>query len=219
MLAVAKPDLLYICYLGLAKLVVPWQYFDMFTALHRIVSQFVTFTDHEKEQFEQAFTFREIPKNFKLVSQGEVATELYFINKGLIRLYYTKEEEEITGFIFQENLFASSYDSFLRRVPSIQTLESIEPCELLVISYDRMQELYEKLPKINILTRKVAEQRFINSQLILSSFLLDSPEERYKKFEAQHRDLLQRVPQKMIASYLGITPVSLSRIRKRRSKA
>ncbi len=175
------------------------------------------FTNREKELFEQAFTFLEIPKNFKLVDQGQVATELYFINKGVIRLYYTKGDEEITGFIFQENLFASSYDSFLRKVPSIQTLESLEPCELLVISYDRMQELYDTLPKINVLTRKVAEQRFINSQMILSSFLLDSPEERYRKFEAQHRDLLQRVPLKIIASYLGITPVSLSRIRKRRS--
>ncbi len=190
----------------------------MFNQLHQLVNQFVTFTSREKGLFEQAFTYLEIPKNFKLVSHGQVATELYFINKGLIRLYYTKGEEEITGFLFQENLFASSYDSFLRKVPSIQTLESLEPCELLVISYDRMQELYETLPKINILTRKVAEQRFINSQMILSSFLLDSPEERYKKFEVQHRDLLQRVPQKIIASYLGITPVSLSRIRKRRSK-
>lgn len=190
----------------------------MFDALHQLVSQFVLFTAREKQQFEQAFTFLEIPKNFKLVRQGQVATDLYFINKGLIRLYYTKGDEEITGFIFQEHLFASSYDSFLRKVPSIQTLESLEPCELLVLSYDRMQELYETLPKINILTRKVAEQRFINSQMILSSFLLDSPEERYLKFEAQHRALLQRVPQKIIASYLGITPVSLSRIRKRRRK-
>jgi CRP/FNR family transcriptional regulator, anaerobic regulatory protein len=61
----------------------------------------------------------------------------------------------------------------------------------------------------------VAEQRFINAQLLLSSFILDSPEERYRKFEDMHGDLLLRVPHHMIASYLGITPVSLSRIRKR----
>jgi hypothetical protein len=68
---------------------------------------------------------------------------------------------------------------------------------------------------MNILTRKVAEQRFINAQRILSSFILDSPEDRYRKFEEQNKDLLQRVPQHIIASFLGITPVSLSRIRKR----
>jgi CRP-like cAMP-binding protein len=187
----------------------------MFSGLHQLVSQFVDFNSREHELFENAFTFRQIPKKFKLVSKGEISSELYFINKGLIRLYYTKGTEEITGFIFKENLFASSYDSFLRRAPGIQTLESLEECDLLVITYDKLEELYQTLPKVNILIRKIAEQRFINTQQVLSSFLLESPEERYKRFEQQHKDLLQRVPQNIIASYLGITPVSLSRIRKR----
>lgn len=187
----------------------------MFKLFHQVVSTFVSLTDAEKEILESAFIYREIPRKFKLVSLGEVATELYFINKGLIRLYYTKDIEEITGFIFKEQLFASSLDSFLRKTPSIQTLESLEDCELLVTTYDKLEELYQTVPKMNILTRKVAEQRFINGQQILSSFILDSPEERYIKFENQHKDLLQRVPLNIIASYLGITPVSLSRIRKR----
>lgn len=187
----------------------------MFTSFHKVVSQFVDLSNKEKEILESAFAYREIPKKFILTKQGEVATELYFVNKGLIRLYYTKNNEEITGFIFKENLFASSYDSFLRQTPGIQTLESLEPCELLVLSKDKLDELYLTLPKMNILTRKVAEQRFINSQQILSSFLLESPEERYKRFIQQHKDLIQRVPLNIIASFLGITPVSLSRIRKR----
>jgi CRP-like cAMP-binding protein len=159
--------------------------------------------------------FRQVPKKFKLSEEGKIAKELYFILKGLVRLYYTKDGEEITGFIFKEGLFSSSYDSFLRQVPSIQTLETLEDCELLVINYRRLQELYEELPKMQIVARKVAEQRFINGQMILSSFILDSLEERYRKFEEQHGDLLLRVPHHMIASYLGITPASLSRIRKR----
>lgn len=187
----------------------------MFADFHQVVSQFVDLSPKEREILEAAFTFRQIPKKFKLVSNGEVARELFFIKKGLIKLYYTKGDEEITGFIFKENLFASSYDSFLRNSPSIQTLESLEECDLLVITHDKLEELYQKLPKINILTRKVAEHRFINCQQILSSFLLESPEERYKRFEMQNKDLLQRVPQNIIASFLGITPVSLSRIRKR----
>jgi CRP-like cAMP-binding protein len=190
----------------------------VFTSFHQTVSNFVSLTSKEKRIVESKFTFRQIPARFKLVKHNEVATELYYINKGLIRLYYTTEKGEITGFIFRENLFASSYDSFLRKAPSIQTLESLEECDLLVITFDHMQELYEEVPKINILTRKVAEQRFINAQQILSSFLLDSPEERYQKFEAANKDLLQRVPQNIIASYLGITPVSLSRIRRRLMK-
>jgi CRP-like cAMP-binding protein len=187
----------------------------MFEPFYQYISSIVTFTESEKQVLEDAFTFRQVPKKFKLSEEGKIAKELYFILKGLVRLYYTKDGQEITGFIFREQLFASSYDSFLRQAPSIQTLETLEDCDLLVIGYTRMQQLYEELPKMHILTRKVAEQRFINAQMMLSSFILDSPEERYRTFEAQHGDLLLRVPHHMIASYLGITPVSLSRIRKR----
>jgi CRP-like cAMP-binding protein len=187
----------------------------MFQTLYQYIQPFVSFTESEKQTLESAFTFRQVPKKFKLAEEGKIAKELYFILKGLVRLYYTKDGEEITGYIFKENLFASSYDSFLRQVPSIQTLETLDECDLLVISHKRLQQLYDELPKMHIVARKVAEQRFINAQLMLSSFILDSPEERYRKFEEQQGDLLLRIPHHIIASYLGITPVSLSRIRKR----
>jgi len=187
----------------------------MFEQFFSFASNLVHFTNQEKQLIQNAFTFRQVPKKFKLAEEGKIAREVYFINKGLLRLYYTKDGEDITAFIFKEHLFASSYDSFLRKVPSIQTLETLEDADLLVINYDEMQRLYELVPAMNILTRKIAEQRFINAQMILSSYILDSPEERYRKFEAAHGDLLLRVPHYMIASFLGITPVSLSRIRKR----
>lgn len=187
----------------------------MFELLHKTIEQFLRLDPQEKAQMENAFTFREVPKKFILTRYGQVARELYFINKGLLRLYYEKDGEEITGYIFREGLFASSYESFLRQTPSIQYLETLEPCELLVLRFDQLEMLYQTMPRINILTRKVAEQRFINGQMVLSSFLLDSPEERYLKFIQHNSDLMLRVPHHIIASYLGITPVSLSRIRKR----
>jgi len=187
----------------------------MFENFYKYTEPIVTFTPREKQILESAFTLRQVPKKFKLAEEGKIEKELFFILKGLVRLYYTKEGEEITGFIFKENLFASSYDSFLRQAPGIQTLETLEDSVLLVINKRERDELYEALPKMHILARKVAEQRFINTQMILSSFILDSPEERYRKFEEQHGDLLLRVPHHIIASYLGITPVSFSRIRKR----
>jgi CRP-like cAMP-binding protein len=187
----------------------------MFENFYKYTDRIVTFTENEKQVLETAFAFRQVPKKFKLAEEGKIAKELFFILKGLVRLYYTKDGDEITGFIFKESLFASSYDSFLRQVTSIQTLETLEDCDLLVINKRELDELYQALPKMHILARKVAEQRFINAQLILSSFILDSPEERYRKFEAEQGDLLLRVPHHIIASYLGITPVSFSRIRKR----
>lgn len=187
----------------------------MYAAIFHLMQQFIPLSDRDRNEIESAFSFRQVPRKFVLVRDGEIAKELYFINKGLMRLYYNKEGEHITAFIFREHLFASSYESFLQQTPSIQLLETIEDCELLSITRERMDRLYERVPAINILTRKIAEQRFINSQMILASFLLDTPETRYRKFAERNRDLFLRVPHHMIASYLGITPVSLSRIRKR----
>lgn len=187
----------------------------MFESLYGYASQLVRFSNAEKQIIESYFSYRQVPRKFKLTTEGKIARELYFINKGLLRLYYTKDGEEITAYLFREHLFASSYDSFLRQAPGIQTLETLEDSDLLVIQYDDLQKVYNEIPSMQVLARKVAEQRFINAQTILSSYILDSPEERYKKFEAQHGDLLLRVPHHMIASFLGITPVSLSRIRKR----
>lgn len=187
----------------------------MFSALFKYSAQLVSFTREEQQIIESYFSVRQVPKKFTLIQNGKIARELYFINKGLLRLYYTKDTEDITAFIFREHLFASSYDSFLRQAPSIQGLDTLEDSELLVITYNDLNTLYKKVPRMETLARKIAEQRFINAQQILSSYILDSPEERWKKFEATNGDLLLRVPHHMIASFLGITPVSLSRIRKR----
>lgn len=190
----------------------------MFEQFRNEICQYVDFKPKELELIENGLSLRTVPKKFKLVEEGKTCNEIYFINKGLLRLLYNKEGEEITAFIFQEKLFASSYSSFLEQTPSIQVLESLEESELIVLPYAYLMFLYDKLPKMHILIRIVAEQRFINSQKVLASHLLKSPEERYLEFQENHRDLLLRVPLHIIASYLGITPVSLSRIRNRTLK-
>jgi CRP-like cAMP-binding protein len=187
----------------------------MFEELFKTINQLVDLNATEKSIFQNAFNFRIVSKNQTLITEGQVATELYFINKGLLRLYYNNDGNLITAYIFREHLFASSYASFLESSPSIQCLDTLEDCELLILPKEKLDQLYIDIPKINILTRKIAEQRFINSQKIISSFLLDTPEIRYKKFAENNNDLFLRVPHHIIASYLGITPVSLSRIRKR----
>ncbi len=187
-----------------------------FDLLQQVCGSLVRLNDQEWERFKTAFSSRKVNKKALLVKSGQICKEIYFINKGLLRLFYDKEDLEITAFIFKEGLFATSYDSFLKQGPGIQNLEAIEDSELLVISFDELNKLYEEIPAMHIFTRKMAEQRFINAQNILSSFILDSPETRYYKFEKEHPDLLLRVPHHLIASFLGITPVSMSRIRARK---
>ena len=189
-----------------------------FLPLRNALERIIALSDPEWQMISGKFDPIEVPKRTLLIREGEVATRLYFITKGLLRIFYTKEDAEITGFIFSEGLFAGCYESFLLRSKSNQTLEALEDCRLLVIDHAALQTLYDEVPKLHIVTRMIAEQRFINGQRILSSHLLDNPEERYRKFADQYADLLLRVPQHIIASFLGITPVSLSRIRNRISR-
>lgn len=183
--------------------------------LRKVVDRYVRFSEADWRYFESCFVYRELPKNYLLVAEGQVAREMYFVLGGLLRLFYNKDGDHRTTFIFREGLFAGSYDSFLQQKPGIQLLESLEPCQLLAIKREDWVEIHTRIPLMNVLTRMIAEERFLNAQRILASFQLDSPEERYRKFLEEEADLLLRVPHHIIASYLGITPVSLSRIRKR----
>lgn len=187
----------------------------MYSQLKRYVSQWADFTASELGLLEELFVFREVPRKFTLIREGEVAKEIYFINRGCLRLFYSKEGNEVTAFIFLENLFATALDSLLQQAPSHQSLETLEDSELLVVDRVKLQKMYDHSMNFQKMGRRVAEQRFINAQRILSSFILDSPEERYQKLLQSHPEWFQRVPQHYIASFLGITPVSLSRIRKR----
>ena len=123
--------------------------------------------------------------------------------------------KEITGFIFQEHMFCGSHESFFSQVPSMQVLETLEPCELLVLSFESLQELYEKVPKMNTMVRKLLEQRMANAQKVVASLIMNKPEDRYRSLLELHPEWVHRVPQQVLATYLGITPVSLSRIRRR----
>ena len=190
-------------------------YRSMYQQLRQSVVTIASLTERELRLFEQQCIYREVPKKFTLVEEGQVARELYFINRGCLRFYYNRDGDEITGFIFLENMFATALDSFLQQEPSAQIVETLEDCELLVISYSALQQLYDYSTNFQIFGRKLAEQRLVNAQRILSSYILDSPEERYRKLLATQPEWLLRVPQHYIASFLGITPVSLSRIRKR----
>ncbi len=178
--------------------------------------QFVSFSSDEKARIAPSLTFRIIPKNELLIDLGQTAREIFFINKGLLRFYYlTDDGQEITGFIFQEGMFAGSHESFFSQKPSIQVLETLEKSELLVITHDQLQALFADVPKMNVLVRKVLEMRMSFAQKIVASLIIHKPQDRYTSYQQLHPGLENRIPQHILASYLGITPVSLSRIKRR----
>ena len=164
--------------------------------------QFTDFNDSELEIFMPYFETRMFKKKSILLDIGKISNEVFYIIKGCIRLYCEKDREELSTYFFTENMFAGSYDSFLSRRPSKVAIESLEECEVLVLSYEAQEDLYKVFPKMNEFIRKAIEQRFVLLHDLFISYLLNSPEERYITLLNDRPDLLQRIPQHQIASFL-----------------
>ena len=150
------------------------------------------------------------------LQEGSLKSNIYFVKEGLIRSYFVNEKgEEITNRLRYENQAMSCYEIDLLNQPSRFNLQALEPTELIVMDVKTMQQIVHGNPKL-----EAGLKFFVNSSLVealsaVDDFMLLSAEKRYLKFVSEHPALLNRVPLKYIANVLGITPVSLSRIRKR----
>lgn len=156
-----------------------------------------------------------VPSKAILLEEGKVAKKLYLIRKGCLRLFFYNEGKDITFQFFFEGDFVASFDSLYKRTPSLFYLESIEPTELTAI---RREDFYNLINN-NLSFRQLYEEKLIDrfhayQQLFLSR-IKNTPQQRYEELLKEYPNIIQRVPQHYIASYLGITPVSLSRIRNR----
>ncbi len=164
---------------------------------------------------ESYLQIKEYKKSDFIVKQNEICNYVYFIEKGFCRFFKLIDGKEIaTGFI-PENEYVSSYDSFLTRQPAFENLDVLEDSTLICLSYANMQILYEQLPIFQIFGRKMAEMLFIWITERSNNLLLLTPEQRYQNIIQKEPYLLQRIPQYMLASYIGVTPEHLSRIRKK----
>ena len=154
-------------------------------------------------------------KNEVFLREGETCNKLLFCHKGAFRYFLTKEGNDFTKDFCLDttNPFCTNYTSFLTQTPSLINISSLENSVVSVWSEGYIRELFETLPWL-VFARKIAELLFIRKEKREISLLLDSAEERYQKFTKEFKDVMQRVPQYHIASYLGITPESLSRIRR-----
>ena len=157
-----------------------------------------------------------IPSKTMLLEEGKIADKLYFIRKGCLRLFLYNEGKDITFQFFFEGDFVASFDSLYKGTPSLFSLESIEPSEVMFI---KKEDFYNEIEN-NSSLRKVYEEKIIERfsfyQHLFLSRIKNTPQQRYEELLKEYPNIIQRVPQHYIASYLGITPVSLSRIRNRR---
>ena len=180
------------------------------------LNKFLVLDEHETNFLKRAVSYREFPKGSVLLHSGDLSQAFYFNLEGCVRLYYEVDGEEKTAFFYTENQFISSYESFTRQLPSRHSLQCTEDCKLVEIGMEAAANLLAYSPKFEALARVMMEEELIIYQDIISSFITLKPEERYLKLSQEHPALFQRIPQYHLASYLGITAESLSRIKKRR---
>lgn len=156
-----------------------------------------------------------LKKHSVLLKMEEIESQLYFITKGIVRLYIPREDSDLTfGFLF-ENEFVTGYDSFLTQKPSEYQIETLSATILWKISRKDLQEVYERTNSGNIIGRKMAENMFLIKSKRELSLLSRTAEERYLNLFSDRPKLLEQIPLKYIASYIGVTPQALSRIRRR----
>tara|TARA_Y100001933_G_scaffold264082_1_gene328196 strand:- start:36813 stop:37379 length:567 start_codon:yes stop_codon:yes gene_type:complete len=167
------------------------------------------------ELFSSKLVQRYFPKKRILTHQGKVENYLSFVESGIVRLFIPKKDGELTfGFVFQGN-FVSAYDSFLEQTPCEYVVETITNSVLWQLSYHDLQYIYSTSKIGNLIGRKASEELFLKKSKRELSLLRDSAQQRYLNLFKERPELVQKIPLKYIASYIGITPQALSRIRKR----
>lgn len=166
-------------------------------------------------KIEHLFIPKEISAKTVLLSEGEIASHIYFIDSGALRLWNNDDGRDITVQFFFENQIVASFESWYQKKPSIFTIESIENTTVMALSSDSFNQIIKQFPEINMYLTKLISERFVSYTNYFLTRIKDSPEKRYQDLVDNEPEIVERVPQHYIASYLGITPVSLSRIRNR----
>lgn len=181
----------------------------------KLISRYLELTNEEASAFAECIPIKTFKKGDLLLREGQVSRDSYFVIEGCVRKYYIIDGEERTTEFYVEDESIASLQSYKNRTPANHYFECVEDCRLAVLNYEKEQELFKRVPKYEALCRMSMENDFGEQQEALAKFITSSPEERYKNLLETRSDLLQRVPQYHLASYLGVKPESLSRIRKR----
>jgi len=160
-----------------------------------------------------AFQKMELSESSFLIKEGKICSHIYFLEKGCLRGYYNLDGKEISHWFAFENSFVTSFFSFITRKPCIENLQTIEDCILWAISYEDLQKLYDKHPDIERMGRIMNERYYVMLEERFVSNHFKEAKERYENLVTNAPHILQRVPLGYIASYLGMTQETLSRIR------
>jgi len=179
------------------------------------IGSLVPLSNHDREIIRSLFKKKILKKGSHILEAGNICRYIIFIETGLVRYYINNDGIEQTNYFNKEGEFVCYYLSFLSQTPSDVSIQALEDTTVYIISFDDMQQFYKEVEYGERFGRLGIEQVFVSVIGQIKSLYVDTPEVRYQKFLSNYRDLAQRIPQYYIASYVGIKPQSLSRIRKR----
>lgn len=189
----------------------------MHQALKEYLSGKITLTPAHEELISKCFIKKSVKKNDILVSAGSVARYLYFVIKGCLRIFLTNEEGlESTRFLVFEGSMGTAFPSFILKEPSAAAIQSLEPSELLMLSYDDRELLYQQIPGWETLDRIAVEKEYIKAIRRIENLITADSKERYQLLMKDHPEMVKRLPARIIADYLGISPETLSRLKSKR---
>lgn len=184
--------------------------------LKSAIQRFVTLSEEDWALLAPHVSYRLIPRGEKWINEGQKEKEIGLVLEGNMRHYYTRDGEEKTTYFYFENHIISSYISAVTGQPSLLTIEALTDARLLTFPYQLLRSLFDQSPTWERFGRLVAEYLAFGLEERMAGLLILSPEERYLELlQGNKKKIIERIPQHYIANYLGITPVSLSRIRKR----
>lgn len=183
--------------------------------LFQNINKIINLSEEEYEQFHSYTQTVKLKRKELLLSEGDICKYSYFVSKGCLRYFYSVDGHEHTGQFFFENNWYTDLESFLTGKPSRQNIEALEPTQILTISKDSLEKLYLLNPKFERFGRLMAERAFIGIKQRTEMLTNQSAEERYINLIRDRPKVIERIPQHYIASYIGIQPQSLSRIRKK----
>lgn len=188
----------------------------MKSILFKYMTKFTSLSDEEQQAIVDDILIEEYEKGTVLLRQGDVPTKCYFVLKGIVRQYLIDEAgKEVTSNFFTEEQAVSIFNRHQQNKPSAYTLTCLEDCILVVGELDDEKGMFNKHLQLESMVRIMVEENLGEVQDELTSFIASAPEERYKALLRKRPHLVNRVPQHQLATYLGITPESLSRIKKR----
>ena len=156
---------------------------------------------------------KQLNKKDFLLKIGHVSNDIYFINKGLLRCFYFLDDKEVSSWFMKEGDVMISVESFFKQTISYESIQAIEEAMVYYISYSELQYVYKNFIEFNIIGRVLTERYYTLSEQRLHSIRLQKARDRYLFLIKEHPELILRVPSKFLASYLGVTEVTLSNIK------